>query len=166
MGAENRESETIVLDNKELVVLASLRQNARKKLADISRETGVPLSTVFDKKKSLERKRVIKGYHSILDYAKLGYGIRTMFSFVVSVRKTKQMLNFLNSQPNTNSIFQLGCDSDKPDAAGCKRFLAEAFFRNIGEVYEFVELLKSAGAKEIKEHHVLGEARREEFAFA
>ena len=72
-----------MISNKELLILNHLRGDSRKSLAEISRNTGIPISTVFDKLVWLEKK-VINRYVSLLDFQKIGYGIKVNMLFKIN----------------------------------------------------------------------------------
>ena len=44
-----------MIPKKELLILHALRKNARKNLATISRETGIPITSVFEKVHKLQK---------------------------------------------------------------------------------------------------------------
>jgi DNA-binding Lrp family transcriptional regulator len=45
----------LMLKEKDLILIKHLRQNSRKSLANISRETNIPISTLFDRLNELEK---------------------------------------------------------------------------------------------------------------
>lgn len=69
------------LDSKDLQILRIIQDNCRLTAREISERTGSPVTTVFAKIKRLENLRVIKGYHAVLEAAKLNAGT-TAFIFV------------------------------------------------------------------------------------
>ena len=62
-----------MLDKKDAIILDSLRQNSRKTVKEIGRETGIPRTTVFERIKRMEHNQVIKGYSVKPDYEKIGF---------------------------------------------------------------------------------------------
>jgi len=59
-----------MLPEKDLLILKHLRNNARKTLTSISKETNIPTSTVFDRLR-IHEKGIIKKYTSIIDIENL-----------------------------------------------------------------------------------------------
>jgi DNA-binding Lrp family transcriptional regulator len=59
------------LSENELKVLIELAKNPSKSLIDISESLKIQVKTIINLKRSLEKKFIIKGYGSILDYNKL-----------------------------------------------------------------------------------------------
>lgn len=60
-------------------VLNQLIQNPTKKLIYISDSTNIPIKSVINIKKSLEKRNIIKGYTAILDYSKLEINRQIIF---------------------------------------------------------------------------------------
>lgn len=59
------------LDSKDKEILRMIQGNCRLTAREISAEIGLPITTVFAKIKRMERAGIIKGYHALLDAAKL-----------------------------------------------------------------------------------------------
>ncbi len=60
-----------MLEQKDAVILDSLRQNSRKTVKEVAKETGIPRTTVFERVRKMEESGVIKSYSVRPDYAKL-----------------------------------------------------------------------------------------------
>lgn len=95
------------LSKKELAVLNELINNPDKKIIDIAESLKTHVKSVVRIKKDLERKYIIKGYSSILDYNKLGInrqiiflkfsseGIREIDKFTDYARNNKNIVRFV-----------------------------------------------------------------------
>ncbi len=136
---------------KERLLLQHLRQNSRKSLTKISRETGIPVSTLFDILKRLET-RFIQKHVSLIDFSKLGYGLR--INFAMSAKKKKQLKEFLMNHPNINSLFSSINGQD---------FYAECVFRSLKEFTEFKSGLEQFEMENVQETFVVEELKREGF---
>lgn len=66
------------LDETDLKILKELQKDGRMNYAEISRRTGVPSSTVYDKIARLADKGVIKKFTVILDSEKVGLGVSVL----------------------------------------------------------------------------------------
>lgn len=56
-------------------ILDTLKENSRLSTSKISKKTGIPITTVFNRMKKLEKEKVIKNYTINLDQKKLGKSI-------------------------------------------------------------------------------------------
>jgi len=138
-----------MLSENELKIIAHLRHNSRQSLIDIARKTDIPLSTIYDKIKSHEG-TTIKKFTSIVDFPALGFNIRA--NLLVKGRQ-KPLRDFLITNPNVNSLFQLGGSYD---------YSADCIFRYMKELDSFMERLEELAEKK-EVHFVTEELRREDF---
>ncbi len=69
-----------MLDKKDEKILDVLEKNAKLSTHQISKETGIPITTVHNRIKKLEDKGVIKGYTVRLDFEKVG---KTLAAYVL-----------------------------------------------------------------------------------
>ena len=60
------------MDEKDLMILEKLRENARKTVNEISKEIGLPRTTVGERIKKLVKEGVVKKFTTMLNYEKLG----------------------------------------------------------------------------------------------
>lgn len=137
------------LGEKELLILSELRKDSRQSLAEISRKTNIPLSTVFDKLVRL-KKAVIKKNISLFDFDKAGYNIQVNFIFK---SKDNEIRDFLLNKTNVNSAYIM----NKGD------FFAECFFRNMSGLERFKDELNGFKIEELREHHIIEEIKKEDF---
>ncbi len=72
------------LDSKDMKILGFLSDNAKLTSQQISRKTLIPITTVHNRIKKLEKRGVIKGYTTVLDHKKLGKGILAFILVTVS----------------------------------------------------------------------------------
>lgn len=142
-----------MLNKKDLLILSHFRQNARKSLTNISRKTGVPVSTIFDKLKLYEEK-LIQRHTALLDFQKLGYEIRVKMTIKANREKRDDLINYLIRHKSVNSIFRINNGGD---------VLIEGIFRNMKELQEFSESLEDFDIKNKQEFFVLEDIKREAF---
>lgn len=140
------ESNGETVKKKDMIILTKLRQDARQSLVNISRQTNIPVSTVYEK---IKQNKAIKKFTSILDFPALGFNIRAK----VLVKGDDKLKDFLLSSENVNSVFQL---NDRFD------FMVDCIFRYMHEMQGFMqELDKLSEKKEV--YYVTKELKREEF---
>lgn len=142
-----------MVSEKELVLISHLRQDARKNLTKISRDTGMPVSTIFDKMKELKGS-IVRRHTTLLDFSKLGYDVRVNLAIKVPREKRDELKEYLLREPKVNSISRINNGYD---------FLIEAIFRNMKEANDFTEGLERFGVKSVEEYFVLEDLKREAF---
>ena len=130
-----------------------LRMNAREKLTKMSRQTGIPVSTIYEHLKSFES-GVIKKHTCLIDFRELGYDLRV--TLLVRAREDcKDALRaFLEGHHQVNTVYRINNGYD---------FLAEVLFRNMRDLQQFLDALDDKGVKERKEYYVLDELCKENF---
>ncbi len=137
---------------KDLILTAYLRQNSRTSLTILSRKTGVPVSTIFDRLKS---NKVIVKNTALLDFTKLGYSTRA--TILLKARKTEKdkIREFLVKSFNVNSLYKVNNGF---------HFMAECVFRDIKELEDFLDLIDDRFSVRTKEvHYIIDELKKEEF---
>ena len=144
---------SLLLTKKELLILTHLRADSRKSLAMISRETNIPISTIFDKVNKLGKSTISK-YSPLLDFQKLGFGIRINFVLKANDKKKQELKDFLLTNKNVNSMLRLNNDFD---------FFIETVFRDMKGLEEFSESLEKFKIKKKKEFFIIEDLKKEEF---
>ncbi len=138
----------------DLLIISSLRQNAREKLTEMSKKTRIPVSTIFDRIKTHEG-NIIKKHTALVDFGKLGYNTRANIILKVNKNDREAMKEFLMQHNSINSAFKINNGYD---------FLIEAVFANIKEVEDFTDLLEekfSIKAKQV--FYIIDDLKKEEF---
>ncbi|MEM4246725.1 MAG: Lrp/AsnC family transcriptional regulator [Candidatus Woesearchaeota archaeon] len=141
-------------EEKLLAITAHLRQDARIKLSKLSRLTGIPVSTLFDRIHSPDSIG-IKRLSALLDFQKLGFNTCATIMFKVLKEKRDQLKEHLLCSTNVNSLMRINNGYD---------FMAECVFRDMRELEEFCEKLEqSYGVKTKEVHFIVEELKRESF---
>ncbi len=81
------------IDKKDLSILEKLKENARYSSQQISALTRIPITTVHNRIKKLEKLGAIKGYTVILDHKKLGKEIAAYILITVDYKLLKEKDN-------------------------------------------------------------------------
>lgn len=138
----------------DLLLLSSLRANARETLTNISRKTNIPVSTIFDKLKAHEN-GTIKKHTSIVDFSLLGFGTRANIALKVNKEEKDELKKFLMKNASVNSFYRINNGYD---------YLIEAVFRNILEMEEFCEKIDENFRIKAKQvFYIIEDLKREEF---
>ena len=143
-----------MVNKKDLLVMAYLRQNARMKLTTMSRLTRLPVSTIFDRMKHHEG-GLIKRHICLLDFAMLGFHTRAKIMLKVGKKDKQSVRDYMHNNHNVNSIYKINNGYD---------FLAEVVFRNISDLEEFIENMEEKFDIKNKEvHYIIDDIKRESF---
>ena len=143
-----------MIETKDVVLLAHLRKNARATLTDISRETDVPVSTIFERLKGPLGK-YIKRYTCILDNSQTGFTARATMIIRVDKEQKTEIGLFLQRHQNVNSLYRINNGYD---------FLADVIFRHMIELEEFIEMLETKFKVKHREvYFIIDEVKQEGF---
>lgn len=137
-------------NKKQLTILSNLRKNARMNLAEISRNTDIPTTTVFENVYKMKG-NIIKKYSPILDFYKLGM-LKYFFIIKVNPQIREIIKSFLIKSIFVNSVILT-----------TEGFFIECIFRGMKEYMEFKEELKSKENIEFKDIPVAEDLKIEEF---
>lgn len=138
-----------------MTLLAHLRQNARVSLKELSRKTGMPVSTIFDKMQQHKKQQIITKNSILFDFQKIGYSARATMLLRVYQEERQKIAEYLQKNINVNSIYKINNGYD---------FLVECVFKNIQELEQFSELLETKFRIKTKEtHYIIEDIKREGF---
>lgn len=140
-----------MISEKDVKIISCLRSDARQALATIARKLNIPVSTVYDRIKSNEKK-LIKKYTSIVDFPKLGYNIR--IKMMLDINDKKGFQDFVLENANVNSAFKVD---------GNYSFMLDCIFRQMREVSAFMDAANKFGITSKQMFFVVDELKREEF---
>ena len=91
--------------NKQLLLLSYLRDNSREKLTTISKQTTLPISTLYDALKQLENTFVIK-HTSLVDFFQLGYKTHAQVLIHVNQEYREKLKQFLFCHQQINNVYK------------------------------------------------------------
>jgi len=140
-----------LLNEKENELLKHLRVNSRKSLAKVSKETGIPLSTLFETLKKLESEWITK-HTSLLDFSKMGHNVKV--HMVMNTNRKPELKEHLVQSPNVNSLSSLINEHD---------FYAECIFKDLKEMSEFKEQLTEFDINHLEHTFIIDDIKREGF---
>lgn len=143
-----------MLNQKELLILANLRNNARESLTRLSRKTSIPVSTIYDKIKVYENDLITRNT-CLLDFSKLGFNTRATILLKIKKEDKEKVRESLSKNKSVNSFYKIMSRYD---------YLVEGIFKEIKHVESFIEALEKEFAVEEKEvYYVLEDIRKEAF---
>jgi DNA-binding Lrp family transcriptional regulator len=139
----------------DLLIVSHLRRDSRVGLTRMSRETRIPVSTIFSKLGTYKRTGLIKKNTSIVSFERLGYGTKALIFFSTQKEEREKLVELLNRSRNVNSLFRVNSGWD---------LVAEVIFANLNEIEDFLETIDAeVSVKDKKVFYILEEFKREEF---
>ena len=140
------------VNEKHMRLLSCLRNNSREKLTNISKETGIPISTLFDLLKELQESLILKNT-VLVDFSKLGYNTRAYIFIKVKKEQKKEVQKHLALCLGVNSAYKLNNGWD---------FVLETIHKNVRELDSLLDNLDSRFEIENKKIHYLLDTVSEE----
>lgn len=139
---------------KDLLVLSYLRRDARESLTRISKQTNIPVSTIFDKIR-YTKGRLIKKFTTIIDFQSLGFYARVLILIKAKKEERESIREYMINHKHVNSALRINNNFD---------FLIEAIFKDIGELEQFNDELESKFNIENRQtFFIIEDVKREEF---
>jgi DNA-binding Lrp family transcriptional regulator len=146
------------LHHSDLRILSEVRRNGRETMTKISGDTGIPISLVFDRLKSMEQQGLIENYSCSLDWKQLGLNRRMLLLIKISDHLRQKAQARLARSHHINNLWQL---KGKWDLA------AEAMFVSLRQQEVFITALrKEFEDVEISSHEVVENPKWEGFLTA
>ncbi|MDO8556458.1 MAG: Lrp/AsnC family transcriptional regulator [Nanoarchaeota archaeon] len=140
--------------NKDLLILHHLRHNGRETLTKISRITGIPVSTIFDRLQTNLNNTILRPT-VLLNYEHLGYRTRIQAVLRVNKDQREEAKTFLVQHLNINTCYKIN---------NGYHYLIEAIFKDLPGVELFIEELEQHFTVEEKKiFYILEELKREGF---
>ena len=144
-----------ILDQVDLKLLGYLRTNARETLTRISQETQIPISSIFDRLKRMEKMNVIKRYTSLLNLKKIGIHVRVLLLVKADKSSKANLEDWLMEKRAVNWLIRIN---------GEWKLAAECLFQNIKNLESFIEdFEKSFKGVEFSVYYILEDLKSESF---
>ena len=142
------------LNPKTIELLTFLRQNSREKLTTISRKTHIPISTLFDLLKEMQ-KTLVKKNTVLVDFSQLGYHTIAHVFLKVHKEDKDKLKSFLQYNSQVNSLYKINSGWD---------FMIEIIHKNIKDSDRFLENINhNFNIEEKQIHYIVDELKREGF---
>ncbi len=143
-----------MVEEKDVMLLAQLRKNARAKLTNISKQTDIPVSTIFERLRTPLRS-YIKKYTCLLNNSELGFNSRATLILKVDKEQKHEIGQFLEKHQNVNSLYRINNGYD---------FLIDVIFKQMMNLEEFIEHLERKFRIKQKEvYFIIDEVKEEAF---
>ncbi|HOI18684.1 MAG TPA: Lrp/AsnC family transcriptional regulator [Candidatus Woesearchaeota archaeon] len=143
------------LPKKDIMLLCQLRKNSREPLTTMSRDTAIPVSTLYDRLRHFEKNNIIKKSTILLDFSFLGYEIRVTVAMKTIKESKEELLTYLKKHQNVNNLYKINNGYD---------FFAEGVFKSVTEAEKFIDDLETKFEfKNIDVHYIIDDLKREGF---
>ena len=93
------------LDAYDARILAELQRDGRMSMAELGRQVHLSQPAVTERVRKLEMAGFIKGYRAVVDYQRLGYGIRAMVR--VGRAEYARMIKLIEQTPEVVNAFNV-----------------------------------------------------------
>ncbi len=107
--------EKVKLDSKDKKILEQLQKNCRQSIAQIAKKTKLPRDVVVYRIKKLEKNKVIREHHTLLNPHKLGYPLYVYVLFACYNIKPEEEKKFIGFLKAHNHIIYVAKNSGKFD---------------------------------------------------
>jgi DNA-binding Lrp family transcriptional regulator len=142
------------MKEKDYKILAELRKNSRAQLKEISKNTSLPISTIYERIKN-NYSNIVKKHTSILNFELLGFNAKANICLKCDKKYKNELYEHLKNHPNINSLSKINNGFD------C---MVEAIFKNVKELEEFVENLEEKYCIKSKQiYYIIDEIVKEKF---
>lgn len=98
------EEDKIVLDREDRLILNQIVNNARKKIIDISKNTGLSVDVVTYRIKKMEKQKIINGYKCLFNVDKLGLVATKSFVYFKNINEKRKQEFFDYLKRSKNSV--------------------------------------------------------------
>ena len=143
-----------MVSEKDLKIISHLRQNARMPLTKMSRKTGIPVSTIFDRLK-INEKELITKHVTLIDFSKLGYNTRATIIVRVHRDDKDALKEHLIKDMSVNSVYRINNGYD---------YMIEGVFRHVKDMEDFLDRLEIRfRIEEKKAHYIIEDLKKEGF---
>jgi len=136
------------LNDKDAKIIEALEENARLGIKQIARKTSIPVTTVFNRIKSLEEKGIIEGYKALINRKKLGKDIEAFI--LVNIAYNYSQEDFaaeLCKLPEVDECYVI---------SGATNILIKVSAKDIDSLNEFIiEHLKKRGVENITTYIII-----------
>lgn len=110
-------------------ILNILRENADISMKEISKKTGIPITTIHNRIKTMKKEGIIKCYRAIIDPKKLGYNVQAFVQLAVK-GLDEEKIKKLASLPNVVECYEV---------SGPHNVILKVYSENIDALNNFVD---------------------------
>ncbi|MBT5855062.1 Lrp/AsnC family transcriptional regulator [bacterium] len=121
----------MIIDPKNRRILDIIQENAKISNSEISKEVGIPPTTVFERLKKLDKEKVITGYKAVIDPEKIGLNlVAFVFIRTSGVNYDESLEKEINAIPYVLELHEV---------AGDYSYLAKVCVKNQGHLSQILK---------------------------
>jgi len=146
-----------MVDDKDLLIIDTLKANAKASVIQIAKETGLPSTTVHNRIKKLRKEGIIAGYTIKVDNKKLGKDIAAFIAITVDYKLLKAQK--ISQYGLAEKIGKMPFAEEASMITGLSDILVKVRFKSIDELNNFVtkELRNLEGVEKTQTMVILNE---------
>jgi Lrp/AsnC family transcriptional regulator, leucine-responsive regulatory protein len=118
------------LDDIDCDILAELQTNARIPFAELGRRVGLSTPAVIERVHRLEESKVILGYRTSVDPAKVGLPVRAFVHVTVAGDKLAKFASVVRNLPEVLECHRV---------TGAESFIVQVAVRDVGHMQEVID---------------------------
>ncbi len=146
--------ELLNLDKTDSKILKNLLVDARQSSRQLALKLGMSTVTILSRIKKLEKRKIIKGYTTLVDHEKLGYDLTAIIEIIVKKDKMVEVENFLSNIENVCAVY---------DVTGSTDTVLIAKFKGRNELSKFVKNISAKPNIDNTITHVVLNTVKEDF---
>lgn len=127
-----------MLDKKDLAIIEILKHNSNLSTQQISKKTNIPITTVHNRIKKLEKEGIIKEYSVVLDHKKIGKPIAAYILITVDYKLLQQLK--ISQYDLTKKLKSNPVVEEAAIITGASDIVIKVRVRDIDELNEFVTI--------------------------
>ena len=125
-----------IMDNKDERIIEVLKENSKLSTQQISKKTSIPITTVHNRIKKLEKEGIIKNYTVVLDNKKIGKDISAYILINVDYKLLKEIKS--TQYELTIKLKKHPCVEEAATVTGGTDILIKARVKNIDELNSLI----------------------------
>jgi Lrp/AsnC family transcriptional regulator, leucine-responsive regulatory protein len=118
------------IDDIDCEILAELQANARIAFAELGRRVGLSTPAVIERVRRLEESRVILGYRTLVDPARVGLPVRAFVKVTVAGDKLQKFAALVRNLPEVLECHRV---------TGAESFIAQIAVRDVTHMEEVID---------------------------
>lgn len=125
-----------MIDEKDKQILEVLSRNARLSTKQIAKKTNIPITTVFNRIRNMEKSGVIKGYVTFLDKKKLGRGVSA--NILININFDTLSKKMMNEEDMANKLLRIPGIESVDTMSGEADMIIKVSVQDIDELNEML----------------------------